>query len=359
MNIKTDYFADPAHVKPLGRTYFHNNRLFCALSGTGAEFSFSGTSCFITIMGDAGSASPLFADSHARIAIFVNGNRIIDDLIDQPSKTYCVLEGESEIEAVVSIVKLSESPMSTVSIDRITVTGSAPRPTKEKKRLIEFIGDSITCGYGVDDPVPEHPFATRTEDVTKSYAYRTAQMLDADCSIVSFSGYGIISGFTVNDSKLANQLVPPLYTKLGYSWSQNRDFVPSEIKWDFTKRQPDAVVINLGTNDDSYTKDIASRQEEYASEYTKFLKLLRTCNPNALLLCTLGIMGDRLFPFVQKAVAVYQAETGDSGIHTMKFDVQDALDGYSANFHPSVATHGKAARRLAEELKKVLSSALP
>lgn len=352
MNTKTDYFADPAHVKPLGRTYFHNNRLFCALSGTGAEFYFSGTSCFITIAGDVGSANPLFADSHARIAIYVNGKRTIDDLIEQPSKTYCVLESETETAAVISVVKLSESPMSTVSIERITVTGFAPRPTEEKGRLIEFVGDSITCGYGVDDPVPEHPFTTRTEDVTKSYAYQAAQMLDADYSIVSFSGYGIISGYTGNDNKLTNQLVPPLYTKLGYSWSQNRDFVPAAIAWDFTKRQPDAIVINLGTNDDSYTKDITGRQEEYAAEYTKFLKLLRACNPDALLFCTLGIMGDRLFPFVQKAAAAYQAETGDSSIHTIRFDVQDAIDGYSANFHPSVATHGRAAKRLAEELRR-------
>lgn len=353
MNTKTDYFADPSHVKPLGRTYFHDNRLFCALSGTGAEFSFSGTSCSVTIAGDTNSANPLFADSHARIAIYADGKRIIDDIIEQPSKTYCVLESEAETEAVISIIKLSESPMSTISIDRITVAGSAPKPTKEKGRLIEFIGDSITCGYGVDDPVPEHSFATRTEDVTKSYAYQAAQALDADYSIVSFSGYGIISGFTTNDSKLTGQLVPPLYTKLGYSWSQNRDFVPSDINWDFSKRQPDAIVVNLGTNDDSYTKDIVSRQEEYAAEYASFLKLLRRCNPDALLLCTLGIMGDRLFPFVERAVAAYQAETGDTNLGTMKFDVQDALDGYSANFHPSVATHGKAASKLTEELRKL------
>ncbi len=352
MNIKNDYFASPSYVKPLGRTYFHNNRLFCALSGTGAEFSFSGTSCFITITGDSNSANPLFANSHARIAIYVNGNRVIDDLIDQPSKTYCVLESEVKTDAVISIVKLSESPMSTISIDRITVTGSAPQPTKKKERLIEFVGDSITCGYGIDDPVPEHSFATKTEDVTKSYAYQAAQSLNADYSIVSFSGYGIISGFTANDNKLTEQLVPPLYTKLGYSWSQNRDFVPSDIKWDFTKRQPDAIVINLGTNDDSYTKDIVSRQEEYAAEYVNFLKLLRACNPNALLLCTLGIMGDRLFPFIQKAAAIYQSETSDTNLRTMKFDVQDASDGYSSNFHPSAITHGKAANKLSDEFKK-------
>lgn len=354
MNTENIYFADQVHVKPLGRTYFHNNRLFCALSGTGAEFSFFGTHCSVTITGDDNCTNPLFADSHARIAIYVNQNRVIDDLITQPSKTYHVFECETAKPVIVSILKLSESPMSTISIDQIMVTGSAPQPTANKKRLIEFIGDSITCGYGTDDPVPEHPFATKTEDITKAYAYKTAQALDADYSMVSFSGYGIISGFTQNDKKLTEQLVQPFYTKLGYTWSKNSDFSPSSIEWDFTKRQPDAVVLNLGTNDDSYTKDIASRQEEYASEYTKFLKIVRKCNPNALLLCTLGIMGDRLFPFIQHAVQACQEETGDTNIYTMKFPVQNAFDGYSANFHPSIITHNKAAKKLTEELQKLL-----
>lgn len=354
MNTETAYFADQAHVKPLGRTHFHENRLFCALSGTGAEFSFFGTCCSVTITGDDNSTNPLFADSRARIAIYVNQNRVIDDLITQPSKTYLVWKSETAETVVVSIIKLSESPMSTISIDRITVNGSAPQPTAEKKRLIEFIGDSITCGYGVDDPVPEHPFTTSTEDVTKAYAYKTAQALDADYSIVSFSGYGIISGFTQNDKPLTRQLVPPLYPRLGYTWSKNSNFTPSSIEWDFAKRQPDAIVINLGTNDDSYTKDDACRQENYAAEYAKFLKTVRAKNPNALLLCTLGIMGDRLFASMQHAVQAYKEETSDIHIHTMKFPVQNALDGYSANFHPSVITHDKAAKRLAEELRKLL-----
>ena len=59
---------------------------------------------------------------------------------------------------------------------------------------------------------------------------------------------------------------------MGFSWSPNGSFVPANIDWDFTKRQPDVIVINLGTNDDSYTKSEKDRQEEYAAEYVNFLK---------------------------------------------------------------------------------------
>ena len=89
-------------------------------------------------------------------------------------------------------------------------------------------------------------------------------------------------------------------------------------------------------------------------QYTKFLKTVREKNPDALLFCTLGIMGDRLFPYVQLAVKNYTDETGDTHIHTMRFEPQNAEDGYSADWHPSIVTHDKAAARLTEEIKSLL-----
>lgn len=353
MKTVNTFAASPENVKHLGRTFFKDNRLFCALSGSGAEFSFTGTKCIIAITGDEGSTDSSAADSHARLGIYVNGNRVIDDMITQKEKDYKIFESETTEDVTVSVVKLSESPMSTFSIDRITVEGSEIRPTKAKDLYIEFVGDSITCGYGVDDPVAEHTFSTKTEDVTKAYAYKTAQALNADYSMVSFSGYGIISGYTENGEKLLNQLVPPLYTKLGYSWTNNIDFCPSDIEWDFNRRQPDIIVVNLGTNDDSYTQDEVLRQEDYAANYTAFLKKIREKNPDATLLCVLGIMGDRLFEYVQRAVQNYMSETGDSNIHTMKFDVQSETDGYSADYHPSITTHDKASQKLVAEIKNI------
>ncbi len=65
-------------------------------------------------------------------------------------------------------------------------------------------------------------------------------------------------------------------------------------------------------------------------------------------------MGDRLFPYIEQAVENYTAETGDGNVSTFKFDVQQAADGYSADWHPSVTTHDKAAAKLAEYLKTLL-----
>lgn len=349
------YTASRENVKLLGRTYFDGNILYCALSGTGAEFRFTGTQCSLTLKGDSNSSNAQAKDNHARIGIYLDGERVIDDMIDESEKSYEVFKAEEPREVTVSVVKLSESPMSTVGIKEIRCVGSAIKPTKNKDMLIEFIGDSITCGYGIDDPDKDHHFVTATEDVTKAYAYLTAKTLDADYSMLSFSGYGIISGYTDNDNKVSAQTVPQFYTKLGYSWGKNGDFSPQETEWDFSGRQPDLVVVNLGTNDDSYTQNDMERQSEYSEKYTEFLKLIREKNPDARILCVLGVMGDRLYPFVEKAVEDFAQQTGDNKVSSFRLTPQSARDGYSADWHPSVKTHEKTAENVAEEIKRLMN----
>lgn len=351
--VETVYAPSEENVKMLGRTYYEDGKLLCALSGSGVEFTFSGTKCVITLIGDSGSLNVGQSDSHARVAFYVNGERVADEMINKYQSDYTVFESETPKEVTITVVKLSESAQSTFSIGDIKVTGTVIKPTAEQELLIEFIGDSITYGYGVDDSDKNNHFSTKTEDVTKTYAYLTAQALDADYSMVSFSGYGIVSGYTTGD-KVSEQTVQQYYDKLGYSWSPNPHFTPDELTWDFTGRQPNVIVINLGTNDESYTGNDATRKEEYRAAYVEFLKTVRTNNPDAKILCTLGIMGDGLYSTIETAVADYTAETGDNNVFSMKFDVQSAPDGYGADWHPSPVTHEKAAGKLVAEIQSLM-----
>ena len=341
------------NFKELGRTYYDDDLIYCARSGSGVEFTFVGAECSVTVKGDVTATDSSRVNDRARIAVYVNGERVVDDMIDNAEETYEVFKSDTEQEADVRIIKLSESPMSTFAISDITVNGHDIKPAEDKERFIEFIGDSITCGYGVDDEDRNHHFVTSTEDVTKAYAFKTAEALDADWSMVSFSGYGIISGYSDGTRKVAEQALPQFYEKLGYCWSANGSFVPSEIDWKF-KRKPDAVVINLGTNDDSYCKNMAERCAEFQTEYTAFLKTVRKDNPDSTIVCTLGIMGANLYPYIEAAVADFKAETGDENIYTMQFDNQSEADGIAADWHPTEATHTKASQKLAEKLKEVM-----
>ncbi|MFD2875957.1 SGNH/GDSL hydrolase family protein [Paenibacillus rhizoplanae] len=91
--------------------------------------------------------------------------------------------------------------------------------------------------------------------------------------MVCYSGYGIITGYTENDQKLTTHLLPDYYGKVGKSEGRfGGSLLPQEIAWDFSRFTPELIVINLGTNDDSYTKDDPAKQADYAENYVAFLQ---------------------------------------------------------------------------------------
>lgn len=355
-NTMQEHFTftpDESNVKLIGRTANDNGILWLALSASGIEFTFTGTAASVTMVGDSMVNSG--ADKQARFAVYIDGEKTLDTQLDAAEKTYDIFSADAAKATTVKILKLSEAAESTMGIKSIDVTGADVAPTAEKELKIEFIGDSITCGYGVDDEVKEHHFSTSTEDATKAYAYKTAQLLDADYSLVSYSGHGIISGYTDNDKKVTGQLVPPIYEQFAKSYG-NYDgiFNVSLVDWDFSRFQPDMVVINLGTNDASYCGNHQDRIDDYSASYAEFLKKVREHNPDAHILCVLGVMGDSLYKGVEKAVELYSAETGDTKVSSLRLTPQNGSTGYAADWHPTEATHEIAASETAAEIKAIL-----
>ena len=124
--------------------------------------------------------------------------------------------------------------------------------------------------------------------------------------------------------------------------------------WDFSAFRPDVVVINLGTNDQSFTGSSAERREEFTASYAEFLKTVRKHNPSALIMAVYGVMGDDLYPCVEEAVRRYSEETGDAHIQTLRLRPQDGSTGYVADWHPTEATQEQAAQALIERLSSLL-----
>lgn len=343
------------NAKLTGRTYLDDEgTLWCGLSGSGAEFEFTGKTLDIIVEGDK-TVSSGSRDNYSRIAVLVDGERVVDDMLNEDIKKYTPIQGDTEVTKTVKIIKLSETAMSCFGILPINLEeGASIKPAAPKAHKVEFIGDSITCGYGVDDEDPTHTFSTSTEDVTKAYAYKTAQALDADYSMFSISGWGIHSGWTGDGKRREDQRIPLYYEKTGYSFGSMGDVEAQSVDWDFSRFQPELIVINLGTNDDSYCKSDEEKQAAYVSDYVEFLKTVRKDNPDSRILCTLGIMGDNLYPCVEKAVADYSAETGDANISAFHLEPQKPEDGLVADYHPTEVTHTKAAEALTAEIKRVM-----
>ena len=345
-----NYMVDGSVVKFLGRTCNYKGIRWCGPSGSGIAFEVTGTYARVKIVGDDTTAGRI-TEGCARIGIYLNGRRVIDRLVTQPEEVITIFAGEKTQSAKIAVVKLSECAMSTVGIAEIQTDGK-PVPLPEKERKIEFIGDSITCGYGVDLEDPETAFRTDTEDVTKAYAYQTAKMLDADYSMVSYSGYGIFSGYTESGERNKAERVPPYYEKVGFSYAKPLgELELSDISWDFAAFCPDLIVVNLGTNDDSYCDGIKEREEAYSRAYAEFLETIRKNNPNAHILTVLGLMGERLCPAMQAGVLLYQEKTGDENISSFGLKEQSEQDGRVSSYHPTERSHTKAAKALTEKIR--------
>lgn len=353
--VLTTHPLDDSHVRLLGRSVFMEDCVFLGYTCTGVEFDISARRLNVSIAGDSGANMVQDNGSAARICVFLDDERVLDKMILEQSQTFTVFDKPELVEGTVRILKVSECSSSLAAIEKIqtdengTISATAPRELS-----IEFIGDSITCGYGVDDLNSGHHFATSTEDGTKTYAYKAASALNADFSFVSVSGSGVISSYTGDGSRNTSSLVPTFYDKLGFVWS-SRIFGrnPAKFQWEFANFQPDIVVINLGTNDASYTKGNSQRIAEYEQAYVAFIKDVRSKNPGAHIICSLGIMGQDLCDAVDNAVASYIGETDDAKISTLRYAQQRASDGIAADWHPSEKTHAKAATKLVEEIQSL------
>lgn len=369
--------AEKNYIKPLGRTVFQDGTRWCALSGSGIAFTVSGTSLGFTLAGD--DATPIDTvrsyccdgcsvtvtdcprlpksepePEFARAAVFVDGIPLVTATIAARTTHITLTLPKPSVPHEIRLVKLTEAPMSLFGIRLITTDGTLSAAPDAPFRL-EIIGDSITCGYGVEASHAEEPFSTRTENVTKAYSYLTANALSADYSIVSFSGYGILSGYTTTDEPLRDQLVPDYYDLVGYSRGRVNGLAVTCVPWNFSEWKPDCIVINLGTNDDSYCKGIAAREERFVEETVRFLKTIQEKNPSAYLLYAFGVMLDRMYPVIEQAVTRFRQETGYERISTLRLTTHTEADGFGADWHPSPKTQQRTAAELTKRLRELFS----
>ena len=338
------------NMKFIGRIYLNDGMIMLAHSGTGVAFNAGKGMLKITFGSDTSS----FGEDETcfpRIGIYVNDVRIIDDIIDIDEKSFSI--DSIREDSVVQIIKLSESQQSVTAIKSIEASQEIS-PVSDLSHLIEFVGDSITCGYGIEASL-EESFSTRTEDCTKAYAYKLAKHLGCDYSLVSLSGFGIISGYSEDgETRRIEKLFPEYYEQCGFSHYSYYGQYPQDVDWDFEKRERDLVVIFLGTNDISYCRNYLDRKEWFEEDYFRFIKTVREKNRKAKILCTLGTMGSELCENVSRAVNRYVEETKDTDIYYQELPVQSIEDGLAADSHPTERTNEKVAEILAKKINSIL-----
>lgn len=179
----------------------------------------------------------LKCDRDTYFTVFINGERVSKRFLATPDTNQLVIADlEKAGEYSIRVLKQTEPQWSLAKLYCISLFGTLYDAPANDKYYIEFIGDSITCGYGnLGDSSSKDPGTAIWEDGTRAYAFLTAEALGADANIVGCSGIGIDKAWTsFNEAAF--------YPANSYFRDKNKPLVNNS-------RVPDLVVINLGTND--------------------------------------------------------------------------------------------------------------
>lgn len=345
-------------VKTMGRTFWDEGTgaLYFNYTCSGISFIFTGTKVEAELITDAVNVT--VENNRAWLAVFLNDEETPYRRfpLDKESGRYTLYESDKPAAVQITLRKLTEAQMGRSGIRALYIEGEPTvTPAEDQPLKLEFIGDSITCGYGNEAGCAEDGFRTPQENGWLAFAALAARRLHADFHCVSFSGIGVLSSYTPsnvrNDSRLMPELYP--YTDLLMEEVLHKD---KPQKWDFSRFVPDIIVVNLGTNDASYVQyEEKSRFTQFGDLYLQFLREIRKANPQSFILCTLGPLESRLFPAIQKEVGQLTVETGDHRLSTLLFDPQQESDGVGGSWHPSLKTHQKMAAKLIAKLEEIVS----
>lgn len=221
-----------------------------------------------------------------------------------------------------------------------------PPPTLPQ-RTIEFIGNSITCGYGNESVVAPDPFEYETENHYLTYAQQTCRALGAYAHVVARSGIGVYRSYDGPKEGTPNNVMTTEY--------EYTNLYDRSERWDFSRFQPQLVCINLGTNDLSTNNyDTALLK----AAYQRFLKQVRSHNPKAkiVFLCGSMLNGKELeiARTILNEVTEEARQQGDKEVYRFDFTPQTGELGYGASWHPSLKQHEKMAAELTTYLKKLM-----
>ena len=218
--------------------------------------------------------------------------------------------------------------------------------TNKREHLIEFIGNSITCGYGNEGINGAGSFGPTTEKHYLTYAAITSRSFNARHLAVCKSGIGIYRNYDGPVTGSAD-CMPNLYQRV-YLW----DAAPL---YKFTQK-PDLICIDLGTNDFSTGKGDSAL---YVSRYLKFIDTLQVKNKNADILCLLGPMigGNDLIRVRKylKFIADSASHKNNGKVYFFEMSQQTGDLGIGIDYHPTVAQHLKNAKELIKYISALKS----
>ena len=278
-------------------------------------------------------------DSAADYEVQIDGATVAT--LVTPGQTTRWVNGLSNTDHAVRLVKRNDSPGNVSEFAGFVAApgGAILTGPGARSRQIEFIGDSLTVGYGNTSTSRDctGDQIHRTTDTDLSYGAVTARQLSADYQINAISGLGMVRNFndgspgttyrTYYDQKLLNG---------------------SGDVWNPGTWRPQLVVVYLGTNDFStalnpgepWTAD--SLVTDYRSAYSAFLQKLRARYGAKT---TIVAVGTGSFANYVQQVVQERVSAGDSRVRYWSLD-SSGLDFTGCDDHYSTHDDRVIAGRL-------------
>lgn len=310
-------------------------------------------------------------------SVLVNGAPVSRQMLEKRKRWLCLFRGmDPNGVKNVRFLRDSQAMSDEADVDLLLhglKTDGSLEPVRERPYKLEFIGDSITSGEGIFGAKEEMGWIPMFFSSVYGYPFLVSSALDAECRILSQSGWGMVSDWQNNP----HHALPRYYTQVCGLLNGKRDLaLGAQDPNDFQSWQPDAVIVNLGTNDagalgqpawtDPATgKSFRQRQEpdgtvnpedarRFQGAVIAFLKLLREKNPRAHLVWAFGFFRSPMLPLIRQAVCRYQKETGDENASFLLLPETTGETVGSRN-HPGVKSHAQAAKLLTDHLRSVLA----
>lgn len=310
-------------LRPLGRTFYDEKGLHTEWSCAGVEFGgmFRGeVKAKILLAGSDYNYLYVVVDDDFEGATRIRIER---------GETTLTLANVTEGYHTFRIQRSNSSPYGDTIIQSLSFCGALSQRLPDKALKLEFIGDSITAGeeslLGTDKSTDTTDHIMNS-DGWWTYAAIATRALNADANIQALPGYGLNSGADI----------PALYDSVCGLHNNDR-------KWDFSQYVPDAVIVNLGTND--YRFFNAGEPQKFVDLAKAFIAKIQERNPNAHIFWIAGMMNTVYNNTIKKVIN----DLGDSTVHYVAVEpVPGTLDG-----HPDVNGHTEVGNILADELRKV------
>ena len=283
-------------------------------SASGFQFVFLGKSITLQISSHHTLYGPVI------LAVFIDNDLYQNIDLKEGSHTYSLSFAKPK-SMHVKIIQITELQYGFFELEEIQTDGEISKLDKPSESIL-WVGDSLSAGYGLEADTTPLVFNTHFEDCTHAYPYLVSNALNTLPIIIAYSGNGILSRWIPETEEKPNI----------------EDILPSIFPYDLSEN-PSWVILNLGTNDASYTRGIPEREQRFQELYIDFILKLKIKFPNAKFLLCYGLMERSLLSSVQKVAL-------ETSSLFLSFDTATEKDGLCFASHPNKTSHLNAAHTL-------------